>query len=77
MMPALFVLTYGLMGSTGNSIASGVTIALSLVLLVALTLRQPLIFDQVDVAFGAIVLAAFISSLTAPLPPAMKGWHWR
>jgi len=70
MMPALFVLTYGLMGSTGNSIASGATIAMSLVLLVASTLRQPLMFDQVDVAFGAIVLAAFISSVTAALPPS-------
>lgn len=68
MMPFLLVLTYGLAGSAGNSVASGIAIVASIALLAAMTHRQPLTIDQVDIAFGAIVLAAVVSSVTAALP---------
>jgi hypothetical protein len=70
MMPFMLVLTSGLAGSAGNSVASGIAIVASIALLAAVTHRQPLTIDQVDIAFGAIVLAAVVSSVTAALPPS-------
>jgi hypothetical protein len=68
MMPFLLVLTYGLAGSTGNSLASGIAIASSITLLAALAHKQPFIPDLADLAFAAIAIAAVTSSAAAALP---------
>lgn len=68
LLPSILVLTYGFAGSTGNSLATGAAIAALTATLAAATRRRPIQLDLADIALGAIVVAAAISSMVATMP---------
>jgi len=66
LMPSLLVLAYGLAGSNGNSVASGIAITASIALLAAATHKLPLVPNLADLLFAAIAIPAL-----AALPAAI------
>ena len=68
LLPAVLVLGYGLAGSTGNSLVTGVVIAALIGVLALTTLRRPDGLQPGDLAFAAMVAAVAISTWTAPAP---------